>query len=669
VSRLVTTVLVLLLGGAAAAESQQGLDPTAMSLEDLMATPVDQVYGASKFLQKVSDAPASVTIITAEDIALYGYRTLADVLRSVEGLSVSYDRNYSYLGMRGLSRPGDYNSRVLIMIDGHRTNENVAEQATLGTPFQVDVSLIDRIEVIRGPSAALYGSSAFSAVIAVTTKRGHDVDGLQASASAASYDTRHGAVTWGKRYGTGLELLVSGAAHRADGPARLFFPEFDAPDTNGGYADRSDADRADNVGVTASAGDFTLHGIYSSRTKQVPTASFDTVFNSASEKTVDDRAWLDLQFTKEMRRSVKVLARAYWDRYVYDGHYPYSSETADEGDAAGLVMNRDRLKGVWWGGEVAVSSRVGLAHRLTAGTEFRHNVRQSQVNYDEAPRTLYLDSRPQSYTLALNLQDEYTISRRVLLNVAGRAERLATGATGFTPKVGVILTPHTRSTVKLLFSRALRAPSAYELYYDSPSNAGNIGLRAERTQSVELNVGHFLTPSMRIHGALFHNTYRDLIVGGSDASGVVVLRNGLDVHADGLELAWTMKRRSGMQARVSFSKVFESDAASNAWSSAAPRHLAKVNVGRSVAPLGLTVGVELQYESERHTHVGETLSPATVMNLNLVRSNLVKGLDLHASLFNLLDGHYSEPVSENHRQGSITQDGRQLRVGLTWRLK
>src|SRR6266849_2400132 len=162
-------ILITFLLSAATALAQQGTkDLTETSLEDLANI---QVYSASKHLQSVSEAPSSVTVITADEIQKYGYRTLADILRSVRGFDITYERNFSYAGVRGINRPETYNSRVLLLIDGHRINNNIYEQAMLGTEFPLDVDLIDRVEVISGPSSSLYGSNAFFAVINVITRK------------------------------------------------------------------------------------------------------------------------------------------------------------------------------------------------------------------------------------------------------------------------------------------------------------------------------------------------------------------------------------------------------------------------------------------------------------------------------------------------------------------
>src|SRR6185503_18599934 len=106
-----------------------------LSLEDLMKLDGGQVYGASERLQPVTEAPSSVSFITAEEIARFGYRTLADILRGVRGMYVTDDRNFSLIGTRGFAKPGDYNGRILLLINGHRVNDNVFGQAEIGAEF------------------------------------------------------------------------------------------------------------------------------------------------------------------------------------------------------------------------------------------------------------------------------------------------------------------------------------------------------------------------------------------------------------------------------------------------------------------------------------------------------------------------------------------------------
>ena len=138
--------------------------------EPIAETPLEQlgnvrVYSASKHMQTITDAPSFVTVITGDQIRKFGYRTLAEVLQSVSGFYADYDRNYTYIGVRGFSRPGDYNSRILILLDGHRMNENIYDGAYVGTEFPLDLALVERVEIARGPSASLYGTNAFFAVV------------------------------------------------------------------------------------------------------------------------------------------------------------------------------------------------------------------------------------------------------------------------------------------------------------------------------------------------------------------------------------------------------------------------------------------------------------------------------------------------------------------------
>src|SRR2546425_4367455 len=208
------TVLAIAMAFArtsSAANQPDSPDFTELSLEQLMRIEVPSVTGASKFEQKETDAPASVSVVNADDIKKFGYRTLADILGSMRGLFVTYDRTYSFLGVRGFNRPGDFGGRVLLLIDGHRVNENIFDSALLGNEGVLDVDLIDHVEFIRGPSSSLYGNNAFFGVINVVTKSGRDFRNGEASIAAGSFDTYKGRFTLGRKLSNGFEYLLSGS--------------------------------------------------------------------------------------------------------------------------------------------------------------------------------------------------------------------------------------------------------------------------------------------------------------------------------------------------------------------------------------------------------------------------------------------------------------------------
>jgi outer membrane receptor for ferrienterochelin and colicins len=188
-----------------------------------MSVEIDSVCGASGFKQKVTEAPASVTIIASEEIQKFGYRTLADVLRNVRSFYVTNDRNYSYLGIRGYGPSGEYNSRIAVMIDGHRLNDNIFDAALVGSEFPIDVDLIDRVEVIRGPNSSMYVASDFLGVINIITKRGRDLQKVSVAGEAASYGSYQSRVSYANKFSNGLELLRSGSFHDPQGHDQLFF--------------------------------------------------------------------------------------------------------------------------------------------------------------------------------------------------------------------------------------------------------------------------------------------------------------------------------------------------------------------------------------------------------------------------------------------------------------
>ena len=404
-------------------------DLTELSLEDLMTVKVDTVYGASKFQQKVTEAPSSVTIITADQIEKYGYRTLSDVLQSVPGFYVTNDRNYSYVGMDGISRPTDYNTHLLIMIDGHRVNDNVFNGAYVGTESLIDVDLIQRVEIIRGPGSSLYGTNAFLGVINIITKQGRDLKGAEVSADAGSLQTYRGRATYGQQYASGLEVLLSGTYYDTKGNRQLFFPEFNSPSTNNGIAQDVDTEQFHSIFLSANYRDFTLHAGYVSREKHIPTASFGTVFGDRQTETTDARAYTDLQFHHVVGDGWELNARGYYDWYGYDGTYTYDYSGAG---ILPFTENQDHFRGDWWGVDFSASRRLAKHHRLTLGTEETLNINQLITNYDKTPYFSYLYDQRSSIQSSVYFQDEFAIRKNLLLSAGLRYDRYSTSrALGF----------------------------------------------------------------------------------------------------------------------------------------------------------------------------------------------------------------------------------------------
>lgn len=113
--------------------AQRDLPDTTFSADEkLLFQDIPSVYSASKYGQKITEAPSSISMVTAEEIKKYGYRTMADLLASLRGIFTTNDRTYQFLGIRGFVHPSDFNTRALVLTDGHRTNEAMDDSSAIG---------------------------------------------------------------------------------------------------------------------------------------------------------------------------------------------------------------------------------------------------------------------------------------------------------------------------------------------------------------------------------------------------------------------------------------------------------------------------------------------------------------------------------------------------------
>jgi iron complex outermembrane receptor protein len=616
--------------------------------ENILFSDIPSVYGASKYDQSVDEAPASVSIITAAEIRRYGYRTLGDILRSVRGLYITYDRNYAYVGVRGFSRPTDYNSRVLITLDGHRTNENIYHMAMVGSESFIDVDLIDRVEVIRGPSSSIYGTSAFFAVVNVITKRGRDFKGGEVSAEYGSLNTRAARATYGTRSTSGAEFLVSARTYASDGQDRLYYPEYDTPATNNGIAENLDSDRARNAFFKGSVGDFGLTAAMINREKAVPTASYDSVFNNPNQATTDQQGFISLSYDREFGAHSRLNLLLSFDSYRYDGTY------ANAYVMPGGVLTRDYGYGNWLTTEAQFTTRIGDNHRLLVGLEYQGNRRQDQASWEVDPYLLYFRDERNSNRWAVYAQDEWRLTSNTLLNLGARFDQYSEWGGASNPRAALIHKLGSRTVVKLMYGRAFRAPSPYELYY-TPSP----WLVPETIQTTELALEYSLRRDLRAIASLYHYEVHDLINQQPDYT----YRNTGDARAAGLELGFEGRLAGRLEGRLSYSFQQVEDLSTGDRLSNSPQHLAKLGAHYPFWQDRIIAGLELHYMSQRYTLAGAETDSTVLGNFTLLTRGWVKGLELSVSVYNLGDTEYADPGGVEHVMDSIPQDGR------TWRIK
>ncbi len=190
-------LLATMLAANSGAQGQKSVpDVTTLSMEDLMNM---QVTSVSKRTQKVADAAAAVFVITQEDIRRSGATSIPEALRLAPGLEVArIDENKWAIASRGFN--GRFDNKLLVLIDGR----SVYTPLFSGVYWNVqDVMLedVDRIEVIRGPGATLWGANAVNGVINIITKKAKDTQSALVSAGAGTEERASGSARYGSTIG------------------------------------------------------------------------------------------------------------------------------------------------------------------------------------------------------------------------------------------------------------------------------------------------------------------------------------------------------------------------------------------------------------------------------------------------------------------------------------
>ncbi len=634
--------ILYLLTLAGIVYGQTALD---ISLDSLLNT---RISTAAKYAQKISQAPASITIITYEDIEHYGFQTLEDVFNSVRGFYTTNDRNYTYLGVRGFSRPTDYNDRILLLVNGHTVNENVYGSAMLGTDFGLSLDGIERIEIVRGPSSALYGTGAMFAVVNVVTKKGRMVDGIRLMPATGSYGKLATAGSLGKEFENGLDVFIAGQITDINGQD-LYFPEYDS--VNNGIAQGLDWDKSYGAIATLSYKDFNWQGIFTSRKKGIPTGAFGVVFNNQNTWSLDERSFVELKYDKKIKADKNLIVRTYFDWYHYKGAYPYEVQSFDES------------YGNWLGIEAQYLWDLTINNRLTLGLEYQKHWRADYRLWDTD--TVYFDANFPYQVISGYLQDEYQILANLAVNLGMRWDNYTTIGNAFVPRGAVIYNPFQATAIKLLYGQAFRAPNVYEINYQDPlyGHKPNPFLNPEKIRTFEVVWEQRLAQNVYGIVSVYHYGMRGLIDLTSDETdSLLQFQNIGRVKALGSEFELQTKFRYGIQGYINYAFQIASDEIQNTKLTNSPSHIAKLGL---VFPISdFRVAPEVRYETERITVYNTKTKPYLLTNLNLSSPELFNHLKISLVIKNLLATEYKLPGGFEHKQDAIKQNGRNWELRL-----
>ncbi len=639
----ITLPLALSLALAVASPARAETDQIDLKLEDLVEVPLisDSKYdrsqrSAAKYEQKQSEVAAAVSVITRDEIKAFGWRTLDQALASLPGIHITYDREYSYLGARGFGLPGDYNTRVLLAINGNRVNDGVYDAAMIGREFPLDMDLVERIEFIAGPGGAVYGQNAMFGVINVITRSGAQVDGGELVAAWQSPQSqREGRVSWGKVLDNGVDVLLSASVMRSSGED--LFMEYPGADPGGndisGVAAGLDGERDKEFFASVGRGPWALEFTYGDRRKDNPTAAYLSDPLVPGQYSRDEYLLTQLNYQDSFAaNTLDVLGRLFLGRERWSGLYAYSG-----------VQNYSTGSSNWYGAELRLLYKGIANHTFLLGLELQDNDRIDQTSDDLTTPGVDTEVLGTGWRAGIYAQDEWRLSDTWSTTLGLRVDRNDVTGTQLSPRAALIWQATPVTTLKALYGRAHRAPNASEgAFDDGVSLIANPGLTGERIDTLELVIDHRLVNDFSVRGSLYQWTMLDVITLVDVGGGLSQFQSGGKVEASGLELSADKTWDSGNRLRgsVSYQDVAY---ASGGDLLNSPNWLGKLNYSSPLPWAGLRLGFELQYDARRLTTEGTYVDDYWLSNLNLTASNWAKGLEVSLGIRNLFDQQYAQP--------------------------
>ncbi len=458
--------------------------PAFGSAQETSATLPDVVVSATRVEEPVQDVAQDVTVLTAQEIKRDGFSTITGAIASVMGVQVNEYGNRGSIATASIR--GATSAQVLILIDGKRLNLPSTGQFDLND-LPITLDDVERIEVVRGASSALYGADAMGGVINIITKNpGKPVTSL--SASYGSSDTRHISAYSSRQAGV-FGYVLSTEKETSDG----FMPntDYDLWNLDGKVTLKLSKDA--NVVFNAN---------YEHKEEGVP-GEVDYPTPDAREHDENELFGIGLNIKKmHLNLYSHKSGLHYWDPLVEDDYYRTGMRGADIQDS--FLLGSSNL--VTAGGEIVAerlnSNVVGIKNRTTEGV-----FAQDQLIFTE------------NLIATAGLRyDNYDLGSRV------------------TPRVSALYRPFAKTTFRISAGMGYRVPTFEDLYWPNTGYAeGNPNLKPEKSKEYEISFEQMFGKSLTAKALAFHKNVEDLIQWEELPSGMWMPENIDQARINGIE--------------------------------------------------------------------------------------------------------------------------------------
>jgi len=534
---LVTALLLLLPATPALASSAQGEwlladNVGVMTLEQLMQL---EVFIATDTPRTVSNAPSVVSVITADDIKATGATNISEILQSIPGVYIQ--NNLFGFRPRVIFR-GAPSTHTLLMIDGTPLKDQVWNAGIFwrGLPTE----MIDRIEVMRGPGSALYGSDASAGTVNVITKTAAGVKKPEVGARVGSFDTQRG---WAQNSwsSNGFDFDMTASLSHTDGHDP--FIQRDGQTKSDEKYGTSVSTAPGDAAYGWDEGDFRLgitNGPWRLQTDYMANRNIEIGLTGAAvldpdTKGEDNRFNIDLiynnpNFAQHWSLNSQ-LGFQYLDYTSGDGFYERpAGYTDDSGYYADGWINKMRSAERDYSFDLSgrYSGLEGHSIRIGGGMDIKdlYSVEQL-VNFGTGadgetltPDDGMVDLSDSPYAFAPEktrrisyafLQDEWQLSDDWALTAGLRYDYYSDFGGATDPRVALVWKTTDKLTTKLMYGKAFRAPSYLELYAITAATKPNPDLDPERSETLDLSFSYMVSKDLRFGLTLYQLDQTDLI--------------------------------------------------------------------------------------------------------------------------------------------------------------